>query len=108
MSTKETQYITILEDERVNVGGKDYEIKAVVDSETTGGFVPVIELKQMSDLAWHKWGLKSREESPELFTAMGEDVEAVKERLRATIAEMEQDGIEYHSEAGKKAGVCLA
>ena len=50
-----------------------------------------VDIHLMSDYEWHVSCLKSRLENPEVYREMlGEDVEAVIDQLRATIAEYEK------------------
>ncbi len=76
--------------EQMNIGGRKYPITGTVEHEVLGA-VPVVDIHLMSDYEWHVSCLKSRLEDPELYRrVLGEDVEAVIDRLRATIAECEK------------------
>ena len=76
--------------EQMNIGGRDYPITGTVEHEVLGA-VPVVDIRLMSDYKWHVSCLKSRLEDPELYRrVLGEDVEAVIDQLRATIAECEK------------------
>lgn len=67
--------------------GKWYPCLGTVKSKV--GEVPLLDIHLMSDLDWHRSCLQSRLDSPELYRAIGEDVDAAVERLRAVIREME-------------------
>lgn len=71
----------------VRIGNRGYQTELFIELENGGGNIPVVELKQISDLAWQKLALKSRQESPELY---GEGVMAEIDRIKATIAKMEK------------------
>ena len=59
--------------EQMNIGGREYPITGTVEHEVLGA-VPIVDL-----------------ENPEAYREMfGEDVEAVIDQLRATIAEYEK------------------
>ena len=74
----------------MNLGGHNYPITGTVEHEELGA-VPIVDIHLMSDYEWHVSCLKSRLENPEAYREMlGEDVEAVIDRLRATIAEYEK------------------
>lgn len=76
--------------EQMNIGGRKYPITGTVEHEVLGA-VPVVDIHLMSDYEWHVSCLKSRLEDPELYRrVLGEDVEAVIDQLRATIAECEK------------------
>ena len=76
--------------EQMNIGGHNYSIIGTVEHEVLGA-VPVVDIRLMSDYKWHVSCLKSRLENPEAYREMfGEDVEAVIDQLRATIAEYEK------------------
>lgn len=76
--------------EQMNIGGRKYPITGTVEHEVLGA-VPVVDIRLMSDYEWHVSCLKSRLEDPELYRrVLGEDVEAVIDQLRATIAECEK------------------
>ena len=76
--------------EQMNIGGREYPITGTVEHEVLGA-VPVVDIRLMSDYEWHVSCLKSRLEDPELYRrVLGEDVEAVIDQLRATIAECEK------------------
>ena len=76
--------------EQMNIGGREYPITGTVEHEVLGA-VPIVDIHLMSDYEWHVSCLKSRLEHPEAYREMfGEDVEAVIDQLRATIAEYEK------------------
>ena len=76
--------------EQMNIGGREYPITGTVEHEVLGA-VPVVDIHLMSDYEWHVSCLKSRLEDPELYRrVLGEDVEAVIDQLRATIAKYEK------------------
>ena len=76
--------------EQMNIGGRKYPITGTVEHEVLGA-VPVVDIHLMSDYEWHVSCLKSRLEDLELYRrVLGEDVEAVIDQLRATIAECEK------------------
>lgn len=76
--------------EQMNIGGHNYPITGTVEHERLGE-IPVVDIHLMSDYEWHVSCLKSRLENPEAYREMfGEDVEAVIDQLRATIAEYEK------------------
>lgn len=76
--------------EQMNIGGREYPITGIVEHEVLGA-VPIVDIHLMSDYEWHVSCLKSRLENPEAYREMfGEDVEAVIDQLRATIAEYEK------------------
>ena len=67
----------------------DYPQIGTVKTEKFGE-VPLIDIKMMSDLDWHKSCLKSRLENPEIYREMlGEDVEATIKELEYAITECE-------------------
>ena len=67
----------------------DYPQIGTVKTEKFGE-VPLIDIKMMSDLDWHKSCLKSRLENPEIYREMlGEDVEATIKKLEQIIKEYE-------------------
>ena len=75
---------------QMNIGGHSYPITGTVEHE---GLVeiPIVDIHLMSDYEWHVSCLESRLENPEAYRKMlGEDVEAVIDQLRATIAEYEK------------------
>lgn len=72
----------------------DYPQIGTVKTEKFGE-VPLIDIKMMSDLDWHKSCLKSRLENPEIYRKMlGEDVEATIKKLERVIKECEAAGNE--------------
>lgn len=72
--------------EQMNIGGHNYPITGTVEHEKLGE-IPIVDIHLMSDYEWHVSCLKSRLENPEVYREMlGEDVEAVIDRLKATIA----------------------
>ena len=74
---------------QMNIGGHNYPITGTVEHEVLGA-VPIVDIHLMSDYEWHVSCLKSRLENPEAYREMfgeDEDVEAVIDQLRATIAE---------------------
>lgn len=76
--------------EQMNIEGHNYPITETVEHDVLGE-VPVVDIHLMSDYEWHVSCLKSRQENPEAYREMlGEDVEAVIDQLRATIAEYEK------------------
>lgn len=76
--------------EQMNIGGREYPITGTVEHEVLGA-VPIVDIHLMSDYEWHVSCLKSRLENPEAYREMfGEDVEAVIDQLRSTIAEYEK------------------
>ena len=76
--------------EQMNIGRREYPITGTVEHEVLGA-VPIVDIHLMSDYEWHVSCLKSRLENPEAYREMfGEDVEAVIDQLRATIAEYEK------------------
>ena len=75
---------------QMNIGGHNYPITGTVEHERLGE-IPVVDIHLMSDYEWHVSCLKSRLENPEVYREMlGEDVEAVIDRLKATIAKYEK------------------
>ena len=75
---------------QMNIGGHNYPITGTVEHEVLGA-VPIVDIHLMSDYEWHVSCLKSRLENPEVYREMlGEDVEAVIDQLRSTIAEYEK------------------
>ena len=68
--------------EQMNIGGHNYPITGTVEHEKLGE-IPIVDIHLMGDYEWHVSCLKSRLEN-------GEDVEAVIDQLRATIAEYEK------------------
>ncbi len=67
----------------------DYPQIGTVKTEKFGE-VPLIDIKMMSDLDWHKSCLKSRLENPEIYREMlGEDVEVTIKKLEQIIKEYE-------------------
>lgn len=75
---------------QMNIGGHSYPITGTVEHEGLGE-IPVVDIHLMSDYEWHVSCLKSRLENPEVYREMlGEDVEAVIDRLKATIAKYEK------------------
>lgn len=76
--------------EQMNIGGRDYPITGTVEHKVFGA-VPIVGIPLMSDYEWHVSCLKSRLEDPELYRrVLGEDVDAVIDQLKATIAEYEK------------------
>ena len=76
--------------EQMNIGGHNYPITGTVEHEKLGE-IPIVDIHLMGDYKWRVSCLKSRQENPEAYREMfGEDVEAVIDQLRATIAEYEK------------------
>ena len=76
--------------EQMNIGGHNYPITGTVEHEKLGE-IPIVDIHLMSDYEWHVSCLKSRLENPEVYReVLGEDVEAVIDRLKATIAKYEK------------------
>lgn len=76
--------------EQMNIGGHNYPITGTVEHEKLGE-IPIVDIPLMGDYEWRVSCLKSRLENPEAYREMfGEDVEAVIDQLRATIAEYEK------------------
>nr|DAX25263.1 MAG TPA: hypothetical protein [Bacteriophage sp.] len=78
----------------MNIGGREYPVVGFVEDKRFGK-LPLVAIPMMSDYQWHlrclESRLESRLENPEAYREMlGEDVEAVIDRLRATIAEYEK------------------
>lgn len=71
------------------VGGEYHPITAMLPTEQYG-FVPILDLPQMSDYQWHKRSLESRLAHPERYAGK-EDVEATVARLRKWLAEHEEE-----------------
>lgn len=82
------------------LGGKERPVEAMV--KAGNAMIPLVGLKMMTDLKLHKICLESRLENPQPYSNMGEDVEAVIEKLRRTIAEMEAADIEWNTEESPK------
>ena len=75
---------------QMNIGGHNYPITGTVEHEKLGE-IPIVDIHLMGDYKWRVSCLKSRLENPEAYREMfGEDVEAVIDQLRATIAEYEK------------------
>ena len=76
--------------EQMNIGGHNYPITGTVEHEKLGE-IPIVDIHLMGDYEWRVSCLKSRLENPEVYREMlGEDVEAVIDRLKATIAKYEK------------------
>ena len=76
--------------EQMNIGGHNYPITGTVEHEKLGE-IPIVDIHLMGDYEWRVSCLKSCLENPEACREMfGEDVEAVIDQLRATIAEYEK------------------
>lgn len=74
----------------MNIGGREYPVVGFVEDKRFGK-LPLVAIPMMSDYQWPLRCLESRLENPEAYREMlGEDVEAVIDRLRATIAEYEK------------------
>ncbi len=66
----------------MEVGGRKYPVEAFLETEG-GGLIPLLDIPMMSDFTWQLGALLDREKDPEKYEAMGEDVPAVKARIRA-------------------------
>ncbi len=47
--------------------------------------LPIVAMNFMTDRKWHELCLRSRVDHPKYYAKLGEDVEAVKERLRVKL-----------------------
>ncbi len=66
----------------MEVGGRKHPVEAFIETEN-GGLIPLLDIPMMSDFTWQLGALLDREKDPEKYEAMGEDVPAVKARIRA-------------------------
>lgn len=75
----------------MKIGQREYPVVGHVESKQMGT-VPLVDIPMMSDYKWHLSCLSSRLEIPELYRALGEDVEAVIADLRKTLAKYDENG----------------
>lgn len=77
----------------VTIKGRAYTITGVIDrsqddTSEIPAYVPMVEIKQMSDFRWELNSLMSRINNPEVYREnLGEDVDAVIAELTSWITE---------------------
>lgn len=71
------------------LGGRYFRVIGLQPTQNQG-FVPILDIPQISDYQWQKSALESRLAHPERYAGK-EDVEATVARLRKWLAEHEEE-----------------
>ena len=64
-----------------------YPVIGWTQSKVAGGPVPVLDIPMQTDVDWQRDCLRSRQENPEAYAALGEDVPAVIARIKVWLKE---------------------
>lgn len=75
----------------MKIGQREHPVVGHVESKQMGT-IPLVDIPMISNHEWHRSCLNSRLKSPELYRALGEDVEAAIADLEEKLAKYNENG----------------